>query len=280
MHGNQVCVPDATLLPSGIGRVRAAGREVTGDLRFCATEREQNGDTYIYDIAVRDASGTVVERWESLRLHAVRKGDGCGPWVPPLLGSHLERELENLLGVRVAVAVEPHRADDGIVDGRRPHTALAAGRAIGHPVTVRYRPDGRPELDGEQTVSASHCGDLTLCVVADGAGSTPLGCDVEAVAERPAEEWHGLLGHHASLAALVAKEMGEPLAAASTRVWSAIECLRKAGLPADAPLTLTPVRRDAWNVFESGALRIATLVTTMRDAPAPVVFAVLVEGRS
>ncbi|MYV70147.1 SDR family NAD(P)-dependent oxidoreductase, partial [Streptomyces sp. SID2131] len=110
MHGNQVCVPDATLLPSGVERIHTlgSGSHVPDQLRYTAVERSRDGDTYVYDIAVRNADGTVVERWEGLTLHAVRKTDGSGPWVAPLLGPYLERSLEDVVGSRVAVAVEPH----------------------------------------------------------------------------------------------------------------------------------------------------------------------------
>ncbi len=279
MHGNQVCVPDATLLPTGIERVYPGGGKLAaaGDVRYCATERYRDGDTYVYDIAVRTSAGEVVERWEGLSLRAVRKGDGRGPWVAPLLGSYLERTLEHLLGVAVAAAVEPDQPDDPEQDGgRRAGTVLAASRALGRRVTIRYRPDGRPEIDGDQSISASHGAGVTLCVATAG----PVGCDVEPVAPRSSVTWDGLLGSHASVAGLVATETGEGLDTACTRVWAAIECVQKAGLPASAPVTLTPVRQDAWTVFASGALRIATLVTTLRDAPDPVVFAVLAEGRS
>ncbi|HET8642991.1 MAG TPA: type I polyketide synthase, partial [Pseudonocardiaceae bacterium] len=64
MHGNQVCVPDGTLLPAGIERIYPGGAKLTGagEVRFCATERKRTGDTYIYDIAVRNAAGEMVER--------------------------------------------------------------------------------------------------------------------------------------------------------------------------------------------------------------------------
>ncbi|MEV7008605.1 type I polyketide synthase [Streptosporangium sp. NPDC051022] len=284
MHGNQVCVPDATLLPAGIERIHPGGAALAslageGGLRYCATERYRDGDTYVYDIAVRTGAGEVVERWEGLRLRAVRKGDGRGPWVPPLLGPYLERTLEDLVGTRVAVAVEPDRPErperpEGAAE-RRALTAVAAGRALGRPVEVRYRADGRPEIDGGKTVSASHGAGVTLCVAATGT----LGCDVEPVAERPADTWEGLLGPRFRLAELVAMELGGSLDAAATRVWAAVECLQKAGLPTGAPLTWTPERRDAWTVFASGALRIATLVTSLRGVPEPVVFAILTEGR-
>ncbi|WP_433328113.1 type I polyketide synthase [Spirillospora sp. CA-294931] len=278
MHGNQVCVPDATLLPIGIDRVHPCGDRAAaapGDLRYCATERYRDGDTYVYDIAVRTGAGEVVERWDGLRLRAVRRGDGSGPWVPPLLGPYLERTVEDLTGGAPAVAVEPV-TDPGRVSEHRERTTLAAGRALGRSVTVRHRPDGRPEAVGGRTISASHGAGLTLCV----AGEGTLACDVEPVADRADGDWAGLLGPHGPLAGLVAAEAGEAHGTAATRVWAAMECLQKAGLPGDAPLTLTPSRRDGWAVLASGGLRIATLVTTLRDVKEPVAFAILVEGRS
>jgi enediyne polyketide synthase len=274
-------VPEGTLLPAGIERVHPAGGRLAGagEVRFCAVERERDGDTYVYDIAVRTKDGEVVERWDGLRLHAVRKKDGRGPWVIPLLGSYLERSLNDLLGADIAVAVEPH-AEAADTDERRRHTAVAAGRALGEPVTVRYRPDGRPEVDGDRAISASHAPGLTLAVATSGAAGT-VGCDVEQVVPRPAAEWDGLLGSHAPLAGVLAAELCEDHDAAATRVWAAIECLQKAGITAAAaPITLTPARRDAWTVLASGNLRIATLVTTLRDAENPVVFAVLTDGGS
>ncbi|GAA3865719.1 type I polyketide synthase [Streptomyces sedi] len=274
MHGNQVCVPDATLLPVRIERLRTSGPRPTAEpLRFSATERHQDGDTYVYDIAVRTPDGEVVERWDGLWLRAVRRLDGTGPWVAPLLGSYLERTLEEVTGARVAVAVEP----DGPEPAERgERTALAAGRALGRPATVDYRPDGRPEVAGTG-VSASHGAGVTLCV----AGSGALGCDVEAVAPRTAEEWAGLLGAYLPVADLLAKESGESTDSARTRVWSAVECLRKAGLPlGDAPLTLAARERTGWSVLVSGTARIATFATALRNVNEQVVFAILSEGRS
>ncbi|MGW3304033.1 SDR family NAD(P)-dependent oxidoreductase [Streptomyces rubiginosohelvolus] len=287
MHGNQVCVPDATLLPSGVERIHplGAGDHVPERLRYSAVERSRDGDTYVYDIAVRDENGTVVERWDGLTLHAVRKTDGSGPWVAPLLGPYLERSLEDVVGSSVAVAVEPH--GDGAADSvaqRRGFTAHAAQRALGAPASVRHRPDGRPELDAGRrlSMSAAHGLGVTVSAVSD----SEVACDIEAVSMRSADEWRGLLGDHAAVAELVAKETGEAPDTAATRVWSAVECLQKAGVMAGAPLTVLPRRKDAWVVFAVGELRIATFVTALRDALEPAVFAFLtretplLEGRS
>ncbi|GIJ70772.1 type I polyketide synthase [Virgisporangium ochraceum] len=263
MHGIQVCVPDATLLPIGVTRIHPAGPKLAGALdgvTLVAVERSHDGDTFVYDLAVRDASGTVVEFWEGLRLRAVRRTDGAGPWVPALLGPHLQRRLGDVLDVDPAVVVEARDGRDG--------TAAALSRAVGRPVEVRYRPDGRPEVDGV-TVSAAHLPSLTLAV----AGTGTLACDLETVRHRSAADWAGLLGPHAALVGHLRKPPDD----AATTVWCAVECLRKAGSPPGAPLTLLTIRDDGWTVLASGPLRVAAWTTTIRDIDAPVVVAVLVK---
>ncbi|WP_169944073.1 type I polyketide synthase [Microbispora sp. H11081] len=283
MHGNQVCVPDATLLPVGIERVRPGGPALVeaGALRYCATERERDGDTYVYDIAVRTKDGAVVERWDGLTLQAVRKKDGdAGPWVAPLLGSYLERTLEDLTGDRVAVVVEPGLPgeQDGPAE-RDARAAVGLGRALGRPVEVRFGPGGEPEIDGEAgvAVSAAHGAGVTLCV----AGGGRLGCDVAEVAasgEGP-ERWREALGPNAALAERVAGLAGEAPAVAAARVLAAARSLGRAGLPEDTPLAAGTVS-GPWVVVDAGDARIATLVTTLRDVAGPVVIAVLTEGGS
>jgi enediyne polyketide synthase len=286
MHGNQVCVPHATLLPVGIERLYPSGRLAAGELRYCATERHRDGDLYVYDVALRTPTGELVERWQGLHLRAVRKADGRGPWPAPLLGPYLERMVEDLLGVRIAVAVEPDApSGDDDIAARRRRTALAVGRALGRPATVHYRPDGRPELhsgaDATEPngaglgISASHGGGLTLCVSGTGA----LGCDLQPVAARPAQVWQGLLGSHAELAQLVAAATGEDADTGATRVWAAIECLQKAGRSPADPLALRLEPEGGWVVFGSGDTGIATLATTVRGLAPPVVIALLAEGQ-
>jgi enediyne polyketide synthase len=274
MHGNQVCVSDATLLPTSIDRLYPAGRRLpgTGEVRYCAVERDRVGDTYIYDVAVRTADGQVVERWEGLRLRAVRKSDGRGPWVPPLLGPYLERMLGDLVGARLAVAVEPDGTGEGNdAAARRQRTALAAARALGRPVEIRYRPDGRPEVDGGPAVWAAHGAGLTLCV----AGPGVVGCDMEAVARRPEARWRDLLGRHAALLGQARSDADEDTDTAATRIWTAVASLRRSGCSVATPLVLVSRPRAGWVVFASGSRRVATFATAVRGVDTAVVFALL-----
>ncbi|MFG3407985.1 SDR family NAD(P)-dependent oxidoreductase [Streptomyces sp. NPDC048142] len=280
MHGNQVCVPDATLLPSGIERLHpmAAGDSLPPEVRYCATERHHDGDTYVYDIAVRTPDGTVVERWEGLTLHAVRKTGGTGPWTAPLLGPYLERALEEILGTRLGIAVEPGLPGTGETrNERRAATARAVQRALGENTEIRYRPDGRPELTDSRRISAAHIPGVTLAATTTAAAQT-VACDIETVHTRDTTQWAGLLGEHTELAALIAKETGENIDTAATRVWGATECLRKTGLMTATPLTLTPPRQDNWVILTVGTLHIATFVTTLRDTPKPAVLTFLTEN--
>jgi enediyne polyketide synthase len=287
MHGNQVCVPDATLLPTRVDRIHPGGPALVaaGTLRYSATERFRDGDTYVYDIAARDGDGTVVERWEGLHLRAVREGDGRGPWPPALLGPYLERTLGDRFGADLRVAVEPH---PGAEPGQhRRQTERAAARALGRPVRIRYRPDGRPETDAA-VVSAAHGPGFTLCTARNrspetasaGTGDDRIGCDVEVVTHRPAEIWAGLLTTRTALVPVIEAATGEDHDTVCTRIWTAAEALQKAGVPGTAPLTCDPPSSPGWVVLRSGDLAIATFSTTIRDVGPPVVFAVLVPGRS
>lgn len=279
MHALQCCVPDATLLPAGIEELTGAGA-AAGPVTLHARERSRDGDTYIYDLDVADADGRIVESWRGLELRAVRKLDGAGPWQPLLLGPYLERRAPQVLGAALRCVVRPddESAHNGR-DSRRRATAEALCWALGRAVEVRYRPDGRPEVDGA-FVSASHGAGVTLAVT----GAGPVGCDVEAVLDRPAGDWSDLLGAEGmNLARLLASRGDEPLSVAATRVWGAIECLRKAGrvlatpLTADEPATGLGPGTGRWVLLRSGGARIATFATRLRGRVEPVVFTLLAE---
>ncbi|MFG2720615.1 SDR family NAD(P)-dependent oxidoreductase [Streptomyces sp. NPDC048416] len=280
MHAIQCCVPDATLLPAAIERLHLAdpARMRTLDrVTLHATERSHDGDTYVYDLDVRDPAGALVERWEGLRLQAVRKQDGSGPWTPTLLGPYLERRCPTVLPTALHVAVWPDGADAvNDVAGRRGRTARALTLALGREPSLSYRPDGKPEADGRVHVSSSHGAGVTFAVAARSA----VGCDVEEAVRRPAQEWNDLLGTEGfALAELIAGERDEDLSIAATRVWGAQECLRKTGHARAQLVETAEPTTDRWVVLRSGDLRIATFPTTLRGRTAPVVFTMLTDTK-
>jgi enediyne polyketide synthase len=272
MHSIQCCVPDATLLPQGIEKLYLADPS-DQDAEFVvmdARERSQDGDSYTYDIDVLDQSGRVVERWEGLTLRAVRRRDNSGPWMSAVLGSYVERALERMLGGSRSVVIEADPVDSDDRTDRRAQTNLAAGRAIGAPVVVRHRPDGKPEVD-DGAISASHGAGLSLVVTGPG----EVGCDLEPVMARSEEDWAGLLGDGLlSVRDLVMSETGEDADTAATRVWCARECLSKIGASTRV-FTVDRVQDDGWVVLTAGGASIATWVTTVDELDTPVAIAVL-----
>jgi enediyne polyketide synthase len=280
MHSIQACIPHATLLPVGIEKLYPSTRTSKTDdfVVMYAAERSRTGDTFVYDVDIRTESGELVEQWVGMKLQAVRKQDGRGPWAPALLGPYLERQLVEVLDVDpIAVVVEPDEGEElpSHRSTRRERTAIAVSRALGRVEVVRYRPDGKPEVSDGTSVSSSHGADTTFAV----AGHGPLGCDVQEVLRKPEPDWAGLLGASMELATMVANDGKEDLAIAATRVWSAIECLRKSGRSITDQLSFHRRTRDGWVIFSIGDLRVATFTTLLADVSSDVIFAVLAKER-
>ncbi len=278
MHALQCCVPDATLLPGAIERLYLADPKVAAALdtvTIHAVERSREGDTYYYDVDVCDHDGNLVERWQGLRLHAVRKQDGSGPWLPALVGPYLERRVGAFLPGELRCVVRPDDPEAATTEERRQQTSRAVSWALGAETAVRYRPDGKPEVDADVRISASHGAGVTFVVAGD---SAAVGCDVEVATARTAEDWEGLIGSDGlALATLLAREQVEDLSVSATRVWGAIECLRKNG-HARVDLVAEPNGPAGWVALRSGSARIATFVTALNDIDEPVVFTMLADG--
>jgi enediyne polyketide synthase len=225
LHSIQPCVPHRVILPIGVDRISFWPAK-TPDCRTRACERFHHGGLFVYDV-----DGSPRERWEGLRLQTVDDTPAAADWPPAVLAACIERRVGELIpGARVSVE-------------------------FGRPL-VRHRPDGKPEAAGER-VSLSHCCDLTLAV----RGPADVGCDIESVMARSPEVWEGLLGlNRYSLAQLLAREAQEHPDTAATRVWTALEALKKAGAPADTPLTVRlPLPGDSWAILEAGAFDVASV---------------------
>lgn len=281
IHAVQGCIPHATILPTGVERLTAASMPTTRPVFAHARERWRKGATFLYDVEVSAADGSILERWEGLRLHAVDAAALPAAMTESLLGPYLERRAGELVpGAAVYVALRRDAEADSPL-----RTERAVSQAIGAAARILKRPDGRPELieDSEAGrghkvgVSVAHSGELTLAVVGPG----PLGCDLEAVSPRADNVWRELLGEERfALARLVAGEMNEDLAVAATRVWTASECLKKAGAQINSPLVFVKGEGDAWVKLASGPLVILTYPACVRGVEQRVVAALLMRGET
>ncbi|HKR12272.1 MAG TPA: type I polyketide synthase [Pyrinomonadaceae bacterium] len=270
IHAVQACVPQVTLLPVGVERITGSLNGQVGEVFVHALEREQFANGFVYDVELTDTEGRVRERWERLHLHAVSGSEFKGPWPEGLLTPYVERCLPELIpGANVSVAFEIDHASD-----RRDRSTRAMERAIGACGIIR-RTNGKPEACDGRDVSASHTGDLTMAV----AGRSPIGCDLELVATRQPEIWSDILGDERfKLAEIISREARETLDAAATRVWTSIECLKKAGAGMTAPLVFSGVAPNGWILFASGELKIASCVVQREGEKEDLAIALLTGG--
>jgi enediyne polyketide synthase len=279
IHAIQACVPGTTILPIAVGRLSVAPSQTsTEDCFVHARERAHDGQTFTYDVEVTGVDGRLWERWESLRLQIIDGAAFQGRWAASLLGPYVERRIGELIpGSAVSVAVEQD-ASVTDADERRTRSDRALRRLLGRNVKVTRRPDGKPELSSRQNasashyVSASHSCDLTLAV----ADRQPLACDVEAVTARTLATWRDLLGaERFALAQVISRLSGDEMDVSATRVWTASECLKKAGAAESAPLTLGSIKEDAWVTLEASPYLVMTYPAELLGSGEKLIFTVL-----
>jgi enediyne polyketide synthase len=285
IHALQACVPHATILPVAIKclRIFQVQDEVPHTVK--AIELSHGDGQFIYDLWVLSADGALLEHWQGLTLQVIQTKPPQESWSAPLLPPYLERCLldeQPQLAMAIALA-----KDAGPDPQERTNQLLQQLAATSEPITRRI--DGKPDAIHDQPVSASHCQDLTLAVLQHchptPNGTKPqLACDIEQVSSSAFRPWEDLLGDAAfQLAGVVTEVTGEAIDIAATRIWSAKECLKKAGLPEHTSLTLhhnqnSLVWLEAHSV-SSGAkdttMEIATWAFQLHALADPVVVAIL-----
>lgn len=270
IHAIQACVPQVALLPVGVERITGSLNGQGAGLFVRAQEIEHFANGFVYDVELTDAEGRVRERWERLQLRAISGTDFKGPWPEGLLTPYIERCLLELVpGAGVSVAFERDQTSD-----RRERSTRAIERALGACGIIR-RADGKPEACDGRDVSASHCGGLTMAI----AGRFPVGCDLELVMPRPPGIWRDILGIEPfMLAEVISRETQETLDMAATRVWTSIECLKKAGAGMAAPLVFAGAAPNGWILLASGELKIASCVIKRKGEKEDLAIALLTGG--
>ena len=275
IHSIQVCVPQVTLLPVAIERWEPHNLGAANSCLVHARERERDGELYTYDIEVRNDDGSVREVWTGLVLQVLPGSRREGPWIDGLLGPYLERSLEDVLGgSMLTVAAERNGGRD-----RRARSDRVLRRVLAGNGSLQRRTDGKPVVANADNrhVSASHAGELVVAAAA----AHPVGCDLEPVVARTAEQWRDLLGETGhELAHRIAEESGETFDTAATRVWTARESLVKSGASVDTPLQLTETLPGGWIVLAAGSRIAASVITRVRGEENPLAFTIMVEDSS
>ena len=285
IHALQACVPHATILPVAIQRLSIFQVQDHAPHTVKAVEQSHGDDQFVYDLWVHSSEGQLLEHWQGLTLQVIQAKPPQESWSAPLLPPYLERcllEEQPQLAMAIALA-----NDSGTNRQEMTNQLLHQLASTSEPITRRI--DGKPDFINDQPVSASHCQDLTLAVLQRSSPTTngtkpQIACDIEQVTSSPLTPWGDLLGDAAlQLARVVAEVTGEAFDIAATRIWSAKECLKKAGLPIQTSLALhsnqnSLVWLESHGVLpgeRSSCLEIATWAFRVHALADPVVVAIL-----
>ncbi len=250
-----------------------------------------------YELAALSTEGRMLERWTGYCTKALA-GTGAWPPLADLLDTRRaqawdERELAEeitsaatRLGVAVpSVALECIRGFSGLeVPARHDLERALAARAGASAISgtesappLEWLSSGRPRFDtqADLDVSFSHEGWYCLCAVGSGA----QGCDLAAISGQDHSDWICLFGAEREplLAALSADE---PLDVAGTRIWAALEAVRKARATHDEELTV--VERAETSVLlraRTSAREAFVLTLQIRFSHGPQSIVALVVGK-
>ncbi len=265
IHAVQACFPHATLLPIGVEQVRLSKNTADEPCLVHAVERSRIDNIFTYDLQIMDLSGHILETWHELKLRAMSREMSNDGWNESLFGIYLERKLNEFFPeANISVAFLKDKNLE-----RQARSERAMQSALGKKTTILRRNDGKPETTNGSFVSASHTEHLTLAVAA----RTTVGCDIETLLERDGEIWKDLLGEeNFKLAQLISSANGLNISACATKVWTAVECLKKCAIK--APLLLDS-NADEWAVFISGASRIYVTEAQINGCEPKVIIGVL-----
>ena len=260
----QACIPDRLLLPVAVQRiVPGSGR---GPWQVSAREIHHAGDLFVYDLVAWPSDDGAPEIWSGLQLRSVRSGASRATLPSATLVPLLERSVD---GVAFSLSVGDQ--------SREVRAREALGRITGSGTEILRRSDGRPEaIDGVSisgpsipgpSISVAH---TPLHTLAASSHLGRVGCDLEHVGGRADDAWRDVLGvSHFALAESISRAADEPLDVSATRVWTAIESLKKAGQSDGAPVLLDTVV-DGRLTLRAGSAAVTSLVLQLLDNPRPL----------
>jgi enediyne polyketide synthase len=276
LQSGQIILPDVIALPVEIERWEIYPKS-TGiqTCRIVANVLHRDDEIITGDVTAIDSMGMVIERLHGYKTriidklqNAPRVTDLISPdaWDESLINNKLQSYCQRIDMIPPVVAIW-HQSGFHKMEKNRRHIVEQeliekAYRKLMVPVEkfpdeimVNWTVNGKPVIVGNDRVgiSCSHDDRLCMCVV----GVLQQGCDIEPVAHRNPEEWHELLGKARAplFEAVSGIDKSEDLA--GSRIWCAMEALRKATDMKHSTLKYD-YQIDDCLIFTGGDLKVLT----------------------
>ncbi len=241
LHMLQACAPQRRVVPVSVQQLRILD-PIAPRVRVLAREVRSDDRDFVFDIRWCDAAGRTLEVWSGARFRSVGRRD-----TSMLPGWMLPAVLERAAALR-GVNPAPLCA---IAEGDGPAARAAVFATLGlDPAAARG--DGKPLTRDGRNLALSHDGGWLLAV----AGPRVAACDLVAAGDAA---WAALSPADRDLARHLAERAGLSRGIAAATAWAGRECLRKAGLPAGAPLTAIRLGAPGDLVLRGGSLGILIL---------------------
>lgn len=243
----QLTIPQDICLPIHIDTVQLFRHPAadTGARVVTALLLHREGDEYIAEVIATNEQGHIVEQIMGYRLRILEKHTN-NPTAGELAFPETrdQRDLSAVLDAiskrgitmpAVALGYTPNLQSKPkhqrlqqeypiVAQALQQKLELSSAQSLDF--GIRSLPSGKPELTGIAglDLSLSHCDRYCLASV----GESPQGCDIEVITPRSLEDWGALLGASRRRVVEELVRQGDTRDRAGTRIWSALEAVRKA----------------------------------------------------
>ena len=243
IHCLQACLPNKIVLPLKIESWKRFEVDKSEKYYVFANQIWEKEDEYCFDLEVFNDKKQILESWKGLVLKELEdKNWDCINLN--LLSPYINRESKKELNI----------FDFNIFITNKDDKQIMIENCLGDKSKHTYRSDGKPVLD-EGFISFSGSGRLNMVI---GSKSIQVGCDIEKINSDP-KSWKILLGENYKLANLISDEKNESIDISCTRVWSALECVKKSNFIGE-DLILDKINKNSLIISSFNFLIYSTII--------------------
>jgi len=292
----QIILPDVVALPIAIEKWESGTIPANSGSRRVVVDLLDKGDQIIVaNVTSVDKNGNIVDRVSGYRTKIIEKLQNA-PAVDDLINpdicdttainNKMSSYCKKMDAAIPALIVKHKNGLHGMTrEARHPFVKdlfkaaysnlRARNRDLPEQITVQWTENGKPFIVGSDKIGLSCSHDDRLCICAVGQGTQ--GCDIEPIKQRSPEAWKDLIGTMRSKLFDTICNMDKTPDFAGSRIWCALEALRKATDMTESDLKYDSRTNDCI-IFSGGELTILTFPIKLLRGRERMV-AVTVSGR-